>query len=175
MLRVVLVSKMGASKAKAAGPFGFGGEDAKILASEQEIKRLSAEKGCDVSIVRVGTLKGGGPGEEENPPEKEVGLSISYYNTLIQLDEYMCTASYDKFTLGAKITKGDSVELANPLMKAARKSDFSPYDDETSRVVAAGAIIHALTHPSAVEFSVGASKGEQPPTSEEWASLFKGL
>ena len=174
--RVVMVSKMGATRAKPPGPFGIGGEDAAVLASEKELRELSAAKGCDLSIVRVGTLKGGGPGDEElTTPETEAGLSVSYYNTLIKLEEYMCTSAYDKFTLGAKVTSGDTIELANPIMRAARASDFSPFDDETSRVVAAGAVVQALKHPSAVDISVSAAKGEQAPTPEEWATIFDGL
>ena len=87
----------------------------------------------------------------------------------------MCTSAYDKFTLGAKVTSGDTIELANPIMRAARASDFSPFDDETSRVVAAGAVVQALKHPSAVDISVSAAKGEQAPTPEEWATIFDGL
>lgn len=81
----------------------------------------------------------------------------------------------DKFTLGAKLAAGDPIDLSNPIVRAGRASSFDPFEDETSRVVAAGAALHALRHPTAVELSVSAAKGEQPPSEEEWASLFAAL
>ena len=173
--RIVMVSKMGITRAKPAGPFGIGGEDATIQASEAEVRKLSEARGVDVSIVRVGTLKGGGPGNETAAAEQQVGLDIAYYNTLIQLDEYMCTAAYDKYTLGVELSKGDPIDLANPLLRAARKSDFSPFPDESSRVIAASAVVQALRHPSAVELSVSSAKGETAPSPEEWEAAFNAL
>jgi len=174
--RIVMLSKIGVSRAKPPGPFGIGGEDAAIQASEKEVRQMSESRGVDMSIVRVGTLKGGGPGNETAGADQEVGLNIAYYNTLFQLDEYMCTSAYDKYTLGVKISKGDPIDMANPLLKAARKSDFDPYDDDSSRVIAASAVVHALRHPSAVELTVSAEKGEEgPPSPEEWEAAFNAL
>mmetsp|Transcript_30890 Transcript_30890/g.61982 ORF Transcript_30890/g.61982 Transcript_30890/m.61982 type:complete len:88 (-) Transcript_30890:19-282(-) len=87
----------------------------------------------------------------------------------------MTTQGYDKFTNGAKLSAGDPFDLANPIVRAARQSSFDPFDNESSRIVAAGAAVHALSHPSAVEVSVSAASGEQPPTEAEWAELFKQL
>ena len=83
--------------------------------------------------------------------------------------------AYDKFTLGAKVTAGDSFDLANPIVRAGRQSSFDAFDGETSRVVAAGAVVAALRHPSAVELTVSAAKGGSAPTEEEWDVMLRGL
>ena len=176
--RVVLVSRMGISRAKPPGLFGMGGEDHALKGLEAYLREAASSNGADLSIVRVGTLKGGGPGRDENTDEAELGLSKAYYNTLVDLQTFMTTSAMDKFTLGAKISKGDPFDISNPLIQAARASDFAPQDDETSRIVAAGAVVHALSHPSAVEISVSSAKGADPPgppTSEQWAELFCAL
>ena len=166
---------MGISRAKPPGLFGMNGEDAALQTLENYLREAGSKNGADLSIVRVGTLKGGGPGRDENTGDAALGLSKAYYNTLVDLQTYMCSSAYDKFTLGAKLTKGDPYDLANPIIRASRASDFAPHDDETSRIVAAGAVVHAPSHPAAVELSVSAAKGEDPPgppTSEQWAELF---
>ena len=69
----------------------------------------------------------------------------------------------------------DPVDPANALVKAGRAASFDPFDDESSRVVAAGAIVHAMSHPAAVELTISAAAAEEPPSTEEWASIFDGL
>ena len=44
--------------------------------------------------------------------------------------------AYDKFTLGADVSAGDSVKVSNPLLTMAFQDSFEPRADETSRVVA---------------------------------------
>ena len=51
--RVVLVSKMGVTRAKPPGPFGLGGEGAALQRSEAELRELTAARGVGLSIVRV--------------------------------------------------------------------------------------------------------------------------
>ena len=75
--RVVLISKMGVTRAKPAGPFGIGGGDAAIAAGEAALRKATSARGVDLSIIRVGTLKGGGPGVAEGD---ELGLSQLYYD-----------------------------------------------------------------------------------------------
>ena len=110
--RVVLISKMGVTRAKPAGPFGLGGGDAAIAAGEAALRKVaSARDGLDLSIVRVGTLKGGGPGAAEGG---ELGLSQLYYDGIVDLSTYMCTQSYDKFTNGAKVLLADPQRDSRP-------------------------------------------------------------
>ena len=173
--RVVLISRMGVTRAKPPGPFGLGGDDAKLKDSEAAIRAASEKLGVDLSIVRVGTLKGGGCGDDGGNAAKEgnvAGLSASFYDTLGDTSTYMVACAYDKFTLGAKVSAGDPFDLSNPIVRAGRGGSFEPFDDETSRVCAAAAAVHALQHPKAVELTVSAAAARELPTEEEWAKLF---
>ena len=188
--RVVLVSKMGITRAT-AGPFGLGGGDAALREGEERLREaVAARDGCSFSVVRVGTLKGGGPGRVENGkvtagPERQgddgkvyydgLGLSKVYYDGLIDLETALVTQAYDKFTLGAKCVKDDPFDAPNPVLRLAYKGSFEPRDDETSRIVACGAAVAALRHPTAVEMSVSAAKGEAPPTRGQWEAILNSL
>ena len=81
----------------------------------------------------------------------------------------------DKYTLGAKCTAGDKFDMANPLARMAFAGTFEPRDDEASRVTAGGAMIAALQHEAAVEFTLSAAKAEAPPTEGEWEALLSQL
>ena len=74
-----------------------------------------------------------------------------------------------------QVLRGDPCDLANPLMRAGRATSFDPFEDESSRIVAAAAAVYALTHSAAVELTVSAASGEVPPTQAEWAELFEQL
>ena len=74
-----------------------------------------------------------------------------------------------------QVLRGDPYDLSNPLLRAGRSSSFDPFDDESSRIVAAAAAVHALTHPSAVELTISAASGETPPTQAEWSELFENV
>ena len=177
--RCVLVSKMGVTRARPAGPFGIGGEDAALLANEEAIRSDLTSRGiAHLSIVRVGTLKGGGPGGAQGAYKEgddEQGLAKTYIDTIIDLEAYMTTQSHDQFTLGANCRAGDPIDLPNPLVRAATRGGFEPRDDETNRAVAAAAVTHALSHPTAVELSVGSARSDSLPTEEEWSTIFGAL
>ena len=74
-----------------------------------------------------------------------------------------------------QVLRCDPTDLANPLLRAGRASSFDPFEDESSRIVAAAAAVHAMTHPTAVELTVSAASGELPPTQAEWAELFEQI
>ena len=76
---------------------------------------------------------------------------------------------------GAKCAAGDPIDVANPIMQLAYRGSFDPRDDETSRVVAAGAVVGALRHPAAVEFSLSSAKSEVPPTEDQWTRMLNEL
>ena len=97
-------------------------------------REVLAGGNVELSIVRVGSLKGGGPGEAE---EGELGLHKSYYDSIVDLSIYMATSAYDKFTLGASVSAGDPFDMPNPLLRAAKQGSFEASDAETSRTVAA--------------------------------------
>jgi uncharacterized membrane protein YgcG len=81
--KIVLISKMGGSSSGGGGFFGGGG-NSKLLDSENNIRSICKSKNIDLSIVRAGQVKGGGPGE---PSENDYGLNKAYYNTLLDLSE----------------------------------------------------------------------------------------
>lgn len=161
--QVVLLSKMGAT---ADG--GFFGGGSKLADSENTVRKLCKSKNLDLSIVRAGQLKGGGPGE---PFELDYGLSNAYYNTLFELSEASCTMSHDRFTLGVDCTKGDSVDKPNPLTLMGTKTSFDAYPYDTNRINAAMACVMAAKHDKPVEFSIAAAKAPAPPTAEEWEEI----
>jgi hypothetical protein len=172
--RVVLVSRMGVTRAKPA-PFGLPSSDMALREAEEALQRAASERDLELSIVRVGTLKGGGPGAVENgivTSGVELGLSKQYYDGITELETYLVTAAYDKFTLGCKLSAGDPFDMPNGLMRATKRGSFDPSDVETSRIVVGGAIVHALSHPATVELTVSAARGEAPPAADEWEELF---
>ena len=101
--KLVLMSKMGVTRAKPPGPFGIGGEDAALLANEKEIAKQAASRGLPLSVVRVGTLKGGGPGggqTETKEGDDELGLAKAYYDGLAELETYLVCQSCERILSG---------------------------------------------------------------------------
>jgi len=170
--RIVLLSNMGVTRAT-AGLFGLGKGAAEQLEAERRLAGECASADIGLSIVRVGTLKGGGSGPKENVAD--VGLAPAFYNSIVDLEIWKMTESYDKFTLGAKVTAGDPFEQPNAVKNQIRKGQFDPQDDETSRVVAAAAMVAALRHEVPLEFSVSSARAEAPPSSGEWEALLSNL
>jgi len=174
--RVVMVSRIGLTRAE-PGPFGLGGSDVALRKSEDDIRAAVASRGLELSVLRVGTLKGGGSGALEagelvGSGSGDLGLHPCYYDTLAELETYMCTQSFDKFTNGAVLTPGDPYDLPNPLSRAANRGSFEPNDAETSRIAAAAAATYALSYPSALEITLSSAKATQPPTVDEWKAMF---
>ena len=175
--RLVLLSRIGVTRAKPT-LFGLGGDDMAMLECEAAIRQKAQARDVDLSIIRAGTLKGGGPGEVENNvvvSGTELGLSKPFYDGIGELETYLVTQSYDRFTLGASCQLGDPLDLPNPLIRAAKKGSFEPCDEEVGRIAAAAALVHALSYETAVELTVSAAKAESPPTSEEWEAMFDSV
>ena len=119
--RVVLVSRMGVTRAQPPGPFGFGGGDAALLATETAVRAAVAARGtAELSVVRIGTLKGGGPGNEEERGAP-LGLTKAFDNSIVDLSAYMTSQAYDKYTLGLGLARGDPFDLSNPIVRAGRQ------------------------------------------------------
>ena len=166
--KVVMLSKMGVTKAK--GGF-FGGGDSDLLMSEKYLRKVCNSKNIDLSIIRAGNLKGGGPGEDGN----DFGLNEVYYNTLVDVVEASVTMAHDKFTLGADCTLGDTIEMPNLFQVMGTKSSFDVYPYDTNRIVAAGGTVAATLKEGSIEFSVSTAKGNQPPTPEDWEDILASL
>ena len=169
--RIVCLSKMGVTRAT-AGPLGLGKDGVACLEAEERLRAACSDADIGLSIVRVGTLKGGGPGRAEGV---DAGLARPYYDTVLDIETLRVTQAYDKVTLGAKLVAGDPIEPANAFQKQLRKGSFEPHDDETSRVAACAAVIAALRHPTAIEFSVSSAKAEAVPTAGQWEAMLNGL
>jgi len=170
--RIVLLSSMGVTRAT-AGPLGLGREAVDQREAEQRLAAACASRSIGLSIVRVGTLKGGGPGGTEN--SVDAGLARPYYKNPMDIETLRVTQAYDKLTLGAKITAGDPFEQANTIQKQLRKGSFDPQDNETSRVVACAAVVAALRHKVPLEFSVSAAEGKAAPSAGQWEALLNRL
>ena len=167
--KVVLVSKMGVTKAK--GGFLGGGKDLKLLESENSIRQICEQNQLNLSIVRAGALKGGGPGETGS----DLGLSSAYYNSLFDSVEASVTMAHDKYTLGVDCVRGDPYELPNMFSLMAQKSSFEPIHFETNRIVAASAVVAALLADKPLEFSVSSAKGTQLLSMVEWMDVLGTL
>ena len=163
--KVVMLSKMGAS---AGGGGGFFGGGSKLAESEKGVRSICKANNLDLSIVRAGQLKGGGPGE---PFTLDYGLDKQYYYTLFEFSEAQCTMSHDRFTLGVDCSKGDTVDMPNPITLFGTKTSFEPYPHDTNRINAAMACVMAAKHDKPVEFSIATAKSEQPPSKEEWQDI----
>ncbi|GMH90661.1 hypothetical protein TrST_g4957 [Triparma strigata] len=161
--KVVVVTRLGASKA--TGGFFLGG-DAKLRECEEEIRKGAKSRGLEASVLRVGTLKGGGPGESG------LGLDKFFYNTQAQLEKFMMMSGMDKFTVGCSVLPGNPLTLANPVVRKGRSISFDPYPDECSVIACASAVRHLLGRDGTVDATLSAEKGEAPPTEEEWESMF---
>ena len=123
-----------------------------------------------LSVVRAGALKGGGPGDIEG---EEWGLSKNYYDSNFDLGDAMITMSSDRFTLGAKITKGDPFKAPNFFSMMKSKDSFEPSDTDTGRTAAAQALLSAVRRKIGVDVSLSTAKAKVPPTPEEWDALLE--
>jgi len=181
--RIVLLSKMGVTRASKSS-IPFASNDAfEQLEAEKRLRAACASAGIGLSIVRVGTLKGGGAGRTfkngvGRPDDaQDVGLSSEYYNNVMDIDTLKVTKTYDSLTLGAKLTTGDPFDAPAQLdiKKQLNRGSADPQDDETSRVVACAAVVAALRHEVPLEFTVSSAKSETMPTSDEFEALLNNL
>jgi len=142
----------------------------RLRPSEESLRTKCSER-ADIllSIIRAGTLKGGGPGNVEG---SEFGLSKYFDATIFDLLEARNSMAFDKFTLGAKVTPGDPFPAAATLFSS---SSFEPSDTTTSRTVAAQAILNAIKRDVAIDISLSSEKGNTPPTTEEWSNLLSAV
>jgi len=167
--KIVLISKIGVTEAK---PSFLGGNImTKILESEKFIRSMAESKNIQFSIVRVGNLKGGGPGDSGN----DFGLSKAYYNAIFDLVEAQVTMSHDRFTLGVECSQGDPLQPPNNFVALQTRSSFDPCPTDTNRINAGAACVAAMLAEKPIEFSVGSAKGEAPPSMEEWFEMLSDL
>lgn len=142
----------------------------------EKCAKLSAFNGQDISlsIIRAGTLVGGGPGDVDRNDGEEWGLSKYFYDTKYDLSDAMITMAFDKFTVGAKVAHGDPFKGPNFISKMMSNNSFEPRDVDTGRTAAAQALLAAVRRVGrGVDISISTGKATTPPSPEVWDSLLE--
>lgn len=146
---------------------------------ERKVMSKAERVGADYSIVRAGTLKGGGPGA------KTTSDGSSYPHAFQSLSEAIYKdgpagrnwrSLFDTAIQGVTLNPGDTTE--GPGLKAVIAStSFEVQKGDSGRLAVANALVQCLRQPSAAntDFSVGTKESRTPPTQEEWDLLFGGL
>jgi len=141
----------------------------RLCTTEDLLKTKCTLADIKLSIIRAGTLKGGGPGGVDG---SEFGLSKYFDDTIFDLLEARNSMAFDKFSLGARVTAGDPFPAAAKLFSS---SSFEPSDTTTSRTVAAQALLTAIKRDDGIDISLSSEKGKTPPTPEEWVDLLSAI
>jgi len=138
---------------------------------EENIRRQTAAVGGDYTIVRAGTLKGGGCGEE---PSLNQYLSKKFYE-LVQTDVVNWQLLFDCVVRGVKITKGDLNEGPgiNAVFTAIGTSGGLAGDSSRSAIAEAMVQSLASDKTANIDFGVSTVQSREPPTTDEWQTLFE--
>lgn len=151
----------------------------KLRSLEESLRRKCDGLNRDVafSVVRAGTLVGGGPGPGSDAQGEEWGLSKYYYDTKYDLQDAQITQAMDKFTLGARVVAGDPHGAPNFFSRMMAGSSFEPRDGDTGRIAAAHALLAALRRDDkgGVDISISTDKAEKPLSFDEWDTLLNGF
>ena len=115
--RIVVLSAIGGS----TGNTGGLGEGELVQRCEAEVAAAAAAAGVEVSIVRVGVLKGGAAAEQPT------GLDEAAFYASLCAGGYptppmQCAKMYDRQTLGVSVCVGDSVEARNAAQRSATRT-----------------------------------------------------
>ena len=145
----------------------------KLKSMEDSIANQCQKSGIAYSILRAGSLIGGGSGRSLENGEKEWGLSKYFYDTNYDLSDAMSTMFRDKFIMGAKITSGDPFKSPNFFSKIMSNNALEPREGDTGRSAAASALLAAVRSEDGVDVSISTEKGERPPSFEEWDILLQ--
>jgi len=138
---------------------------------EKRVAARAEEVGAQRTVIRAGTLKGGGCGDPTSGGDSAL-LSEVFY-TLGQQDVVNWRLLFDMDTLGVVLKKGDV--MPGPGFTAALTATSSDaHDGDSGRGGVANALVEALRVEAAAnaDFGVGTAKARASPTPEEWAQLF---
>jgi len=141
---------------------------------------------CEWTVVRAGTLKGGGCGLKErtdsegniiegdatNPEYCPQYLSKKFYE-LTKKDIVTWNLLFDCAVRGVKLSKGDV--LPGPGGKAIFTATSAEVcDGDSSRAAVAEAMVRSLERADCgnVDFGVGTAAARVPPTEEEWEDTY---
>lgn len=150
---------------------------------EARVAEKANAKNADLVTVRVGTLKGGGPGTAESKEERAASpsscattLSRTFYAKVIAKDLVNWQLLFDCGTQGIQLTPGDTAE--GPGWKAVFASTSpEPEAGDSGRVATAQALALVLDHPDAggKSFGIGTASARVPPDDAAWASSLQAV
>jgi len=166
-----------ASAAKVAANseiWAAGGEQVKAYrAMETAIRSRAESMGVGHTIIRAGTLKGGGAGDSlAGNSGVKTFLNPNFYS-LGQQDVVNWRLLYDCDVLGVELERGD--KMSGPgFMAATTATSSTGGAGDTHRGAVATALVEALSAPAAAnqDFSVGAKQAREFPEAAEWQQLF---
>eukprot|EP00520_Triparma_pacifica_P007210 CAMPEP_0118658940 /NCGR_PEP_ID=MMETSP0785-20121206/14839_1 /TAXON_ID=91992 /ORGANISM="Bolidomonas pacifica, Strain CCMP 1866" /LENGTH=245 /DNA_ID=CAMNT_0006551997 /DNA_START=299 /DNA_END=1033 /DNA_ORIENTATION=+ len=180
---VVLVTRIGTSSSSSSsggggGLFGFmGGGDSglKYRECEESTREIVKGRALKMSTVRVGVMKGGGPGkiEEGKVVGEDLGLDKVFYDGQAQLEKFMMMSGHDKFTLGCSLTPNDPIKMSNPIVQSGRSVSFDPFPDEVNVITVAETVRYLRGRDVTVDATVSGEKGERLPTKDEFEVMFR--
>uniref|UniRef100_A0A7S2N442 NAD(P)-binding domain-containing protein n=1 Tax=Helicotheca tamesis TaxID=374047 RepID=A0A7S2N442_9STRA len=151
---------------------------AEYKAYEELLKDCASNCGADYTIVRAGTLKGGGCGDvmsEDGDAYYPHYLSPRFYE-MTKKDIVTWQLLFDCKVRGVTMSKGDV--MVGPGGKAILTATAAEEcRGDTSRCAIAEAMVRSLDMESAanVDFGVATKEARVPPTDEEWEEMFQVL
>ena len=127
--------------------------------------------GADYTIVRAGTLKGGGNAFDADDGGEPTFLN-QYFYSLGQQDLVNWRLLYDCANLAVELQAGDN--MAGPGFMAATTATDRLGQGDSHRGGVATALVQALACDAAKnkDFSVAAKAGREFPKPEKWAGMF---
>jgi hypothetical protein len=133
---------------------------------EDMLRKRAEEIGATFSIVRAGTLKGGGCRSEPTYLNEEV------YNYGVQ-DIVNWRMLFDRSVAGAEISKGDTLPGPGFTAVFTARDEVGPGD--SGRGAVASALVESLRTPAAdnVDFSVKSVQSKKAPSSEDMKAMIE--
>jgi len=141
--------------------------------AERVVKARAEAAQATWTIVRAGTLKGGGSGDSGIGGEGEARfLNAQYYERNLGS---MWQLLYDVGALGVKLSAGDV--LPGPGFTAALTATERVGSGDSHRGAVATALVEAMRVPSAAnrDFGVAAVEGKTFPAANQWSDLFSAV
>ena len=141
---------------------------------ETRVKQRAAEMGADATIIRAGTMKGGGSADANTPAGGggEPMFLNPYFYTQGQQDVVNWRLLYDTDVLGVELSAGDT--LPGPGFTAALTATDRCGQGDSHRGAVAMALVQALGCDAAKnkDFSVAAKEAREFPQPDAWPGMF---
>ena len=146
------------------------------VAMYKEFEAKLKKGGREVTVVRAGTMKGGGPGDPDNAAPPSMTLSEKFYAELPQKDLVNWQLLFDCETRGIALTPGDTA--SGPGFKAVFTSTSSNAEPgDAGRVALAQALVRSLSREDAAnkEFGVSTAEGRDYPSDADWDAALSAV